>query len=202
MTLRTPQLAVTIQPPEAMLYSTSESSVRLAYEHLSAASFDANNPAVRVAVDRLAGLGTRTQIADQLVDVLIACEAFFTLGSESRTELAFRAALNAAALSSEIGFPMQSKDVLALLLSAYNLRSKIVHGSPVRDRDLRHLGKTLDLGDGRTSAPMVRRGILWSFGQCEPDAKIEIDWESLYFCKRASSPGPIRVGRGARSFPN
>ena len=182
--LSMPPLSIRLDAPGAMIMAASEPTLRLAWEHISHPSFANSNAAVRVAVDRLAGLGSRTNAEDRLVDALIACEAFFTIGSSSRAELAFRASLNAAMLSERCQLAMSPAQTLNFMLKAYDLRSRIVHGDEIRGRDLKLGQDALDINSWvHFSVEIVRRAIVWTFAQRKPGEKISVDWQSLYFSK-------------------
>ncbi|MEO6835238.1 MAG: hypothetical protein ABI231_04950 [Candidatus Tumulicola sp.] len=138
---------------------------------------------MRVVLDRLAGLGTR-QPDDQLVNALIACKAFFTLGHGGRSELGFRTSLNAAALSPHLGLDPAFTQPLVMetLTRAYDLRSRVVHGDEIREKHRRLSGAVFEISDFAfwAAEEIVRRAIAWSMEVKPPVEALTTDWEHYY----------------------
>lgn len=100
LTLRTAQIVVPMFTAGATLREAHAAALPHVWQRLRHPDFSRydTNRAIGIALDRLARLGTNMQsLREQLVDAVIACEAFFTLGrSAHRQELGFRAAMAAA----------------------------------------------------------------------------------------------------------
>jgi hypothetical protein len=83
-----------------------------------------------VALRRLRLAKERRDLDDQLVDIVIACEALFIPENEDHGELTFRTALHAAVyLANDL---QERKDIFHVVQAAYAIRSKIVHGARSR----------------------------------------------------------------------
>ena len=183
ITLPAPHIVAHIAEPTSLVTAAMIPVMQRAWAHVAHDNFAKNNAAVRVALDRLAGLGTRGP-DDQLVDSLIACEAFFTLGHASRQELGFRTALNAAALSPRLGLgdAFTQPMVMDILTRAYDLRSRIVHGDEIREKDRRIAGQVFEVSDfAFWAAAIVRHAIGWAFREHEPGDSLAVKWSDLYF---------------------
>ena len=85
------------------------------------------------AVRRIHYSETRTKVDDMLIDLMIAAESLY-LDDSKNGELKFRLSLNAARWDG--GSLDSQKDVFNLMKVAYDLRSKVVHGSSVVQDDL------------------------------------------------------------------
>ncbi len=72
---------------------------------------------------------SRRDAEDQIVDLVIVAEALFLSGGDKQ-ELRHRASLRAAKLLSRDGF--NPHDVNRTMKEAYDVRSKIVHGTEVK----------------------------------------------------------------------
>ena len=70
---------------------------------------------------------TRHTIEDKLVDYMIAAESLYL--DDDKNELRFRLSLNAATWND--GASMPKEDIFNLFKKAYDLRSKVVHGSHI-----------------------------------------------------------------------
>ncbi|MBI5450148.1 MAG: hypothetical protein HY940_02210 [Gammaproteobacteria bacterium] len=77
------------------------------------------------AMKRLYYADTRQKSEDQLIDCMIAAESLYL--DSDKNELSYRLALNAAMWDENRS--MKKEDVYILFKKAYDLRSKIVHGS-------------------------------------------------------------------------
>jgi Apea-like HEPN len=83
--------------------------------------------ALRNAIRRLFYAETRAFPEDRLIDLMIAAESIYTM--ESQAELSFRLSQNAALWHD--GTNTERLAAFKVVKEAYNLRSKIVHGSTV-----------------------------------------------------------------------
>jgi len=85
-----------------------------------------------LAARRFSYKGDRTRVDDQLVDLIVAAEALF-LGDadeDARGELRFRLSSRAAAYVHD---PVRSnRSIFRLLMAAYRLRSRLVHGGDAK----------------------------------------------------------------------
>ncbi|HEX3464992.1 MAG TPA: hypothetical protein VHS78_13175 [Candidatus Elarobacter sp.] len=177
-TFREPLLLARYEVPGATLSLADEATVLRAWRHLTFPK--SNNAAVEIVLDRLAGLGSRATDEDQLIDVMIACEAFFTPGKNP--EIRFRLAMNAAILAPMTMGAWTQAFVFEFMQKAYDLRSDIVHGEASR-KPIRVREQSYDL---RTTtyyvAEIVRRAVKYQMDRVEPGGKLLLDWNStLYF---------------------
>lgn len=177
-----PHILVRIDHPQARIAVDDEPVLRRAWDHISKPTFRRQNRPIRAALNRLSGLGTRSEMEDQLVDAMIGAESFFAAGMKP-TELTFRIAMNAASIAPRINLPaMTQDDVLSFMATAYNIRSRIVHGDDIRAEDLEFRGAGLDLNAWTYHvSEIVRRAIVWAFVEHEPGTQITIRWASYYF---------------------
>jgi Apea-like HEPN len=116
--------------------------------------------ALALAVRRFSYQAHRQRLEDELVDILIASEALYLSDVDYR-ELNFRLALRAAALCSPQKLTMTRRNVFDLMKSAYDVRSKIVHGEEPKPKDLRLKGARVSLMDFvQATEEVVRQGLI------------------------------------------
>ncbi len=193
ITLSQPQTVLNLVSPGATIPASQEPWLIKMWDHLRHAQFSTHetNRAIGLALDRLAMLGANiSRLREQLVDAVIACEAFYTLGQASQQELRYRVATNAAFYSSKLEIGLAPRAVFQLVYEAYNVRSKIVHGGDLRAKHVTYesapAGYPTTL-DERLNyfvcyvAELVRRGIVISMFDAQPGAAIAIDWEEIVF---------------------
>jgi hypothetical protein len=193
LTLRTPRIAVPIFTSGATLGAAHAAAIPYVWQrlrHPQFATHDANR-AIGIALDRMARLGANMQsLREQLVDTVIACEAFFTLGrSAHRQELGFRASMAAAfSGANDVGFTKRT--VFHMVDCAYDLRSKIVHGSELKPKDLTFEAAPAtypEATDDRINflvvyiVELVRMSLLRALLGEEAGTKIVIDWDERFF---------------------
>ena len=180
LTFRGPMIVGRYEQPGATISTSDEPVLHRAWEQLKHPMFAKNNGSVVVSLDRLAGLGLRTLLQDQLIDVMIACEAFFL--ARASGELRYRLAMNAAALSRFLGLGFQQAQVYDFMLKTYDVRSKIVHGDDIEGVVVK-LGETdLDLNAAiYFAAEIVRRSVSWAFTKWNPGEPFAIDWKDMHF---------------------
>ena len=179
MTYREPLLVTRYDSPGATLSADSESVMRATWSHLTHPEFKSRHAVVVLALDRLSGLGLRFSQEDQLIDVIVACEAFFLEGGSG--ELRFRLALNAAMIAPLLFSDWPQHSVFELLKKAYDLRSAIVHGNASRT-SIRIGNQTYDINATvYYSAEVIRRAIAYRMLTVKPGGQILYDWESFYF---------------------
>lgn len=116
--------------PNAELRSENAEEVRHAWRIMGNAGFDSVRP-LRIAVDRLARLSTRSSPEDMLIDVFVASEVFFhsdrrETGRGSRDGSERRADCAGEWIGAE-DHGMGQKAVKALFLRAARLRNAAVH---------------------------------------------------------------------------
>jgi len=170
--------------PGAVLKADDADKLRRIWLHVSHPSFEAKNGALAIALDRLAALGSRATDEDRMLDVFIACEAFFNPPA-ARAELTFRLAMNAAMISGDIPLQWSPRVVYRFMKAAYNVRSAIIHGTPVKPGDLQIDGQPLTLaGFVAFTVHVVQTSIAWALTSFEPGSKVTIDWNDYYFRKR------------------
>ena len=115
--------------------------------------------ALALALRRLSYQAHRLRVEDEMVDVMVAAEALY-LSDLGHEELGFRLALRASALSDPRGLGMTRRDVFDLMKSAYNVRSKIVHGDEPRPKDLKVKGAQVPLAEFvQATEDVVRQGL-------------------------------------------
>jgi hypothetical protein len=188
------QHIVYLRNPGAKINSALVEAVRQAWQHLRHVSFSAypSNVAVGLALDRLASLGQNVNTtSSQIVDAVIACEAFFTLGHSShKQELSFRAAMAAALLSPSLKIGLRKAVVFYLVKKAYNIRSRVVHGEEIRAKDLFLNGAPWPSTSTEEeilwnftfyTSELVRRGIAKQMFSSLPGECITIDWDQVFF---------------------
>ncbi len=66
--------------------------------------------------------------------------------------------------------------------AAYDLRSRIVHGDDIREKDRKLGDQVVDL-DVWTyfCAEIVRQAVLWCFNNTQPGTKVSLTWPDYYF---------------------
>jgi hypothetical protein len=86
----------------------------------------------------------RDSLEDAILDSMICCEAFLLDDSQGGGELKFRLSLRAAQL---LGIDREDKQkIYNSAKSAYNIRSKIVHGKTLTPEQVEKLPDAIDLG--------------------------------------------------------
>jgi hypothetical protein len=178
VTMSGPKIIWRLDAPGAVIRREHEPALLRAWQHLRHPSFQRDNSNIVVALNRLAWLGTRLTGEDKLIDAMIAAEAFFI--PKSNAEIAFRLATNAAVLGKRVQPDVAPRLIYDFVKAAYSIRSKIVHG----DLPKHYRFKDTDIGiEGflTNTIELVRRSIVWAFGEFEPGTKIEIDWDELAF---------------------
>lgn len=193
LTLRQPQTILPLVSPGAKLAVLNESHLKTAWAHLRNAHYNdyKTNRSIAVALERLGSLGTNIhRPSEQLVDAVIACEAFYLLGETSLQELRYRISTNAAFFSKRLPIGISPVSAFHLVYEAYDVRSRIVHGGDVRLQDVTYKGAPDNFPDdleGRLRyfvfymAELVRQGIEISMARTEPGGKIEINWEDVIY---------------------
>lgn len=153
----------------------------------------ATNRAVGFTLDRLAGLGSKpADLGDQVVDAVVACESFFTLGQASnRLEIAYRVSNAVAQMSPLLKADMPKALVFYAIKCAYNIRSRVVHGSELRAEHFNFKGAPSGLATlSRANqlnyfiwivAELTRRGIVYAIGDAAPGDEIRVDWDAILF---------------------
>jgi hypothetical protein len=87
-----------------------------------------NSVSLRIAVDRLAWLGTRPDVMDVLVDTAIASEAFFRSGEQRHVrQIGKRIARRASSFIDGADFGMNAPAVRSFFLEASEVRNAAVH---------------------------------------------------------------------------
>lgn len=92
--------------------------------------FGVSEPSMEMACSRLADAETRTKPRDRLLDAVIGMEALLLAG-HGGGELSFRFSLRYSTL---FGKPEERHRAFGMARNLYDLRSKISHGSTLRDR--------------------------------------------------------------------
>jgi Apea-like HEPN len=93
--------------------------------------------AMQIALRRLRDAPQRPNPEDLLIDAMIAAEAFFLSGTDDRSQFGFRLGLLAALYVEVPG--CKRSDVKRFMSRAYGVRSKVVHGVQLEEKDLRRL---------------------------------------------------------------
>ncbi|MEU0093874.1 hypothetical protein [Kribbella sp. NPDC006257] len=138
------------------------------------------NKALALALRRLSYQAGRERLEDELVDVLVAAEALY-LSDAGYNELSFRLALRAAAFCKPEQLGMGRRDVFETMRSAYNVRSKIVHGESPKSSDLVVCGSVVSLVEFvQAIEDIVRQGlreaVAWT---ADPARSWPPDWDGL-----------------------
>jgi len=108
---------------------------------------------------RLSYQAQRQRVEDEMVDVMVAAEALYLSGLGT-TELGFRLALRASALSDPEKLGMTRRNVFELMKSAYAVRSTIVHGEVPKPKDLKVKDMQVSLPDFvHATEEVVRQGL-------------------------------------------
>jgi hypothetical protein len=134
--------------------------------------------ALGLALRRLSYQAHRQRVEDELVDILIAAEALY-LSDVGFTELSFRLALRAAALCNPQKLSMTRRNVFELMRSAYDVRSKVVHGSTPDPSALRVSGVQVSLPDFVQAVEEVVRQGLRAALQRAMRGKWPPDWNGM-----------------------
>lgn len=193
VTLRQPQMILPLSSAGAKLQTYAEATLKLAWQHLRHAHFSDHktNRSIGVALERLGGLGDNIhRPQEQLVDTVIACEAFYMLGEDGTQELRYRVSTNAAFFSTRLNVALAPPAVFNIVYEAYDVRSRVVHGSEVRFQDVFFKGAPESFPsdvDGRLRyfvfyiAELVRQGIVNLMQAAPPGAKVDVNWETIIY---------------------
>jgi hypothetical protein len=136
--------------------------------------------ALALALRRLGYQAHRERVEDEMVDIMVAAEALY-LSDLGPGELGFRLALRASALSDPEKLDMTRRNVFDLMKSAYDVRSKIVHGNTPRPRDLKVKGAPVPLADFvQATEEVVRQGLREGLNRAAtPRVKWPPDWDGM-----------------------
>jgi hypothetical protein len=136
--------------------------------------------ALALALRRLSYQAYRQRAEDEMVDILVAAEALY-LSDLGPSELGFRLALRASALSDAAKLGMTRREVFDLMKAAYNVRSKIVHGDEPARKDMKVKGVPKPLPDFvQASEEVLRQGLRQALAQAAgPKGKWPPDWDGL-----------------------
>jgi Apea-like HEPN len=136
--------------------------------------------ALALGLRRLSYQAYRQRIEDEMVDVMVAAEALYLAGL-GPGELGFRLALRASALSDAPKLGMTRRQVFDLMKSAYDARSKIVHGEEPKSKDLKVKGAQALLPDFvQATEGVVRQGLREALNRAtSPKDKWPPDWDAM-----------------------
>ncbi|MFN9008984.1 MAG: hypothetical protein ACK5WH_07600 [Hyphomonadaceae bacterium] len=123
---------------------------------------------VRNAARRLFYAETRSKPEDVIIDLMIAAESLYL--STEKDELSYRMSLNAA-LWADLG-GSEKREVVAIFKKAYNLRSKVVHGSAAIQAKI--------IESNNEIKPILSDGIRKAMHYLNENAEAP-DWESMIF---------------------
>jgi Apea-like HEPN len=139
-----------------------------------------NQKALALALRRLSYQAQRQRVEDEMVDVMVAAEALYLAGL-GPGELGFRLALRASALSDPPKLGMTRRAVFDLMKSAYDVRSKIVHGDEPKPKDLKVKGAQVSLPDFiQATEEVVRQGLTEALHRAtSPKDKWPPDWDAM-----------------------
>jgi hypothetical protein len=138
------------------------------------------NKALALALRRLSYQAARERLEDELVDILVAAEALY-LSDAGYNELSFRLALRAAAFCEPDQLAMSRRDVFETMRSAYNVRSKIVHGDSPKGGDLMVGGAVVSLPEFvQAIEDILRQGLREAVARAsDPADSWPPDWDGL-----------------------
>jgi hypothetical protein len=108
----------------------------------------AGQKGLALALRRLSYQAQRERPEDELLDIMIAAEALYLigLGNESdRGELRYRLALRAAVWADEHELGMVKSEVIKLMQSAYDTRSRLAHGASPEPKNMIIKGQRVEL---------------------------------------------------------
>ena len=111
-----------------------------------------------IALRRLGYHSQRERPEDEVLDLMIAAEAFFLAdgsGDKYQGELRYRLALNAAVYTTPATHELGRRQVMRLMRKAYDARSMIAHGHEPSSKDLRFNGADHSLGELMSSVRKV-----------------------------------------------
>jgi hypothetical protein len=136
------------------------------------------NRALSLALRRLSYADDRERPEDAILDLLIACEAFFLEGSDQ--ELGYKLSIRAA-LWNEMP-DWDRRDVFTLLTNAYRVRSAIAHGNEPKVKHVSIRGELVPLQQFASTVGELLRGSLAkavNIAASSDDYQLHIDWDSL-----------------------
>jgi hypothetical protein len=137
------------------------------------------NKALLLATRRLVFAGQRDRADDQLLDLMIAAEALY-LG-DSHTELNYKLSLRGAYWADSQKLQASKQQVYQLLKDAYDVRSKLAHGSPVRPGAYKYKGAVVTSSEfNQILENILQLGILKAFQQSLKTAgTFKPDWDQV-----------------------
>lgn len=154
------------------------------YEPLTAHAkliFACSESAMEMACSRLSDAENRARPQDRIVDAVIGMEALLLAGlekEERRSELSFRFRMNYAML---FVTPEERHHAYRLARDLYNLRSDIVHGTPLEE-ELKIAGERLALPEAGKRATATLRTIIMHFlPKNGAQYKNHDFWQKAYF---------------------
>lgn len=121
---------------------------------------------VRNAARRFYYAETRSKTEDALVDLMVAAESLYL--NENKNEIKFRMSINSALWAD--GDHIKRQEIFENFKEAYNLRSKIVHGSDV---EREKVSRSISL-----ISPLIKAGIKKAISHLKGNSDAP-DWKSM-----------------------
>jgi hypothetical protein len=159
------------------------SELQEVWKQVSQKDLLARQKGIPLALRRLSYQAQRERPEDELLDIMIAAEALYLaeLGGEwERGDLRFRVALRAAVWADDTLLGMTKREVLKLMKSAYDARSKIAHGGSLDRKAVKIKGQRVELTElVKVTRTVVAVGCRKAVAAAASGSGWPPDWDTL-----------------------